>query len=125
MSEKSIEEDDCILSPDFFEIKKLVILIDVQYCELNKKFHKLTNDLYEIKIKWINLKMSNLFRLKSKNSHPDCVLYKGICTAKEHYIGATKRNVEIRWGDHSDINKISEPSKYLKSKPTYAFTWNV
>ena len=36
LSQKSIEEDDYILSPDFFEIKKLVILIDVPYCELNK-----------------------------------------------------------------------------------------
>ena len=36
-----------------------------------------------------------------------------------------KRNVEIRWGDHSDINKIPEPSRDLKRNPTHAFTWNV
>ena len=42
-----------------FEIKKQVILIEVPYWEKNetsskrflKKFHELTNDLYEIKIK--------------------------------------------------------------------------
>ena len=41
-----------------------------------KKFHELTNDLYE---KWITKKMRNLFRLKSKNTQPAC---KEICTCK-------------------------------------------
>ena len=40
--------------------------------------------------------MRNLFRLKSKNPHPACVIYEGICKCKENYIGETKRNVEIR-----------------------------
>ena len=60
-----------ILPPDFFEIKKQVILIEVPYYEKNgtsskgflKKFHELTNNLYEIKIKWITKKMRNLFHL--------------------------------------------------------------
>ena len=125
-SEKSKQEDDYILQSDFFEIKKQVILIEVPYCEKNetssKHLHELTNDLYEIKIKWITKKLRNLFHLKSKNPHPACVIYEGICTCKENYIGETKRNVEIRWEEHSDINKISEPSRHLKSNPTHAFT---
>ena len=36
-----------------------------------------------------------------------------------------KKNFEIRWEEHSDINKISEPSRPLKSNPTHAFTWKV
>ena len=131
-SEKSNEGDDYILLPDFFEIKKQVILIEVPYCEKNetskrflKKFHELTNDLYEIKIKWITKKMKNLFCLKSKNPHPVCAIYEGVCTRKENYIGETKRNVKIRWEEHSDINKISEPSRHLKSNLTHAFTSKV
>ena len=117
----------------FFEIKKQVILIDVPYCEKNetfskrflKKFHEITNDLYEIKKKCYTKKMRNLFRLKSKNPHQACSMYEGVCTCKENYIGETKRNVEIRWVKHSNINEISEPSRHLKSNPTYAFTWKV
>ena len=63
LSEKSYEEDDSILPPEVFEVKNQVILIEVPYCKKNpkkpeiyskrflKKFHELTNDLYEIKIK--------------------------------------------------------------------------
>ena len=130
LSEKSNEEDDYILPPDFYEIKKL-ILIEVPYCEKNEtsskhflqKFHELTNDSYEIQIKWIIKMMTILFRLKSKNLHPACAIYQGICTYKENYIGETKQNVEIRWVEHSDINKISEPSRYLKANSMHAFTW--
>ena len=69
--------------------------------------------------------MRNLFRLKSKSPHQACAMYEGVCTCKENYIGETKRNVEIRLEKHSNINKISEPSRHLKSNPRYAFTWNV
>ena len=71
------------------------MLIEVPYCEKNeasskrflKKFHELTNNLYEIKIKFITKKMRNLFRLKSKNPHPACVIYEEIYTCKEYYTG--------------------------------------
>ena len=55
--------------------------------------------------------MRNLFRLKNKNFHQACAMYEGVCTCKENYIGETKRNVEIRWEEHSGINKRSEPSR--------------
>ena len=48
-----------------------------------------------------------------------------IYICKENYIGESKRNVKTRWEEHLDINKISEPSKHLKSNPTNAFTKNV
>ena len=70
-------------------------------------------------------KMRNQFHLKSKNPHPACAIYEGICTCKENYIGEAKQNVEIPLEKHSYINKISEPSKYLKSNPMPAFTWKV
>ena len=132
-SEKSNEENDYIFPSDFCEIKNQAILIEITYCEKNethsqrflKKFDKLTNDFYEIKIKWITKKMKNLFRLKIKNPHPACVVYEEIHTCEENCIGETKWNVEIRWEEHSDINKVFEPSRHLKSNPTRAFTRNV
>ena len=48
-----------------------------------------------------------------------------MCLCEENYTAETKRNVEIRWEERSDINKISEPSRYLKSNPTHAFTWKI
>ena len=69
--------------------------------------------------------MRNLFRLKSKNCHPACAISEGVCTCKENYVSETKRNVETWWEEHSNINKISEPSRHLKSNPIHAFTWKV
>ena len=56
-------------------------------------------------------KMRNLFCLKSKPPPPppphqaSCAIYEGVCACKENYIGEMKRNVEIRWEEHLDINK--------------------
>ena len=71
LSENPMRKMIYILPPDFFEIKKQVILIEVPYYKKNgtspkgflKKFHELTNNLYEIKIKWITKKLRNLFHL--------------------------------------------------------------
>ena len=69
--------------------------------------------------------MRNQFHLKSKNPHPACAIYEGICTCKENYFGETKQNVGIPLEEHSYINKISEPFKHLKSNPMHALTWKV
>ena len=118
---------------DFFETKKQVILIETPNCEKNetstkrflKNFHDLTNDLYEMKIKWITKKMRNLFRLKSKNPYPAGVIYEGICSCEENHDRETKRIIEIRWYEHSGINKVSEPSRHLNRNPTHVFRWRV
>ena len=46
-----------------------------------------------------------------------------MCICKD--IGEMKRNVEIRWEQHSDINEMSEPSRHLKINPTHIFTLKV
>ena len=50
--------------------------------------------------------MRKVFRLKSKNPHPVCIIYEGICMG-------------------IDIHKISEPSMHLKNNPTHSFTRKV
>ena len=102
LSEKPNEEDDYILPTNFFEIKKQFILTDVLYCEKNKtssiqffkKFHKLTNDLCEIKKKEEE-KTGSPKMTKFVALHSAYIIYEGICTCKENYICETKRNVEI------------------------------
>ena len=46
-----------------------------------------------------------------------------MCSCQESYIGETVRNVEIRWQEHEDTQKDSEPAKHLKNNPTHSFTW--
>ena len=41
------------------------------------------------------------------------------------YIGETKRNVEVRWNEHDNPTKSSEPSKHLRSNNNHCFTWTV
>ena len=130
---KSDGTDDYIIPPGFFDIPKKVVLVDIPYCPKNEEFSKrfmkkvdaFTDNKYDIHIKWITKKVKQLFKLKSRNPHPSCVIYEGVCSCQESYIGETVRNVEIRWQEHEDTQKDSEPAKHLKNNPTHSFTWKV
>ena len=61
-----------------------------------KKFDVFTNNRYDICIKWVINKVKQLFKLKSRNPRLSCVIYDGLCSCQESYIGETVRNVEIR-----------------------------
>ena len=80
-----------------------------------KKFDIFIDNEYNIRIKWITKKVEQLFKLKSRNPHPSCVIYEG----------ETVRTVEIRWQEHEDTQKDSEPAKHQKNNPTHSFTWKV
>ena len=102
--EKSKETYDCIIPPGFFDVPKKVVLVDIRYCPKNEEFAKcfmknfdvFTDNKYDIRIKWITKKVKQLFKLKSRNPHPSCVIYEGVCSCQESYISETARNVEIR-----------------------------
>ena len=79
----------------------------------------------DIRIKWITKRFKQLFKLKSSNPHPSCVVYEGACSCQESYIGETVRNIEIRWQELEDAQEDSEPTKHLKNKPTHSFIWKV
>ena len=66
-----------------------------------------------------------MFKLKSRNPHPSSVIYEGVCSCQESYIGETVRNIEIRWQKREDTQKDSEPAKHLKNNPTHSSTWKV
>ena len=66
-----------------------------------------------------------LFRLKDKVQHISWVIYKGVCSCWETYVGGTIRNCKIRWDEHNDVNKISEPAKHLVRNIEHEFSWCV
>ena len=59
------------------------------------------------------------------NEIKTCVIYKGNCSCGSRYIGETKRNAEVRWNEHNNPTKSSEPSKHLRSNINHYFTWAV
>ena len=76
-------------------------------------------------ITWKARNIRSLFPLKDKNDSKLCIIYKGDCSCGSRYIGETKRNEEIRWNEHSNPTKTSEPSKQLQSNINHYFTWAV
>ena len=116
-----------------FEITKHFIFIEIPYCELNeikskhflKKFHKFTNNSFRMVITWKTRNIRSLFPLKDKNDYKSCVIYKGDCSCGSRYIGETKRNAEVRWNEHNNPTKSSEPSKHLRSNINHYFVWVV
>ena len=118
---------------DVLDIPKLLVLAEILFCPRDqtvskrfiKKFHELTNHSYEIRTKWITKKVKQLFKLKSRNPHPACVMYEGVCACEQKYIGETGRNVELRWEQNENIPKDSEPAKHLKENLSQKFFWKI
>ena len=110
-----------IIPPSLFEITKPFVIVEIHYRELNefkskhflKKFHKFTNNSFRMVITWKTRNIRSLFPLKDKNDYKSCVIYKGDCSCGSRYIGETKRNAEVRWNEHNNPTKSSEPSKHL------------
>ena len=118
-------QDDYIIPPDFFDVPKPLVLAEIPYClrhetlskRFIKKFHDFTHNSYEIRIKWITKKVKQLFKLKSKNPHLSCVIWEGVFV--------TRRNVELRWEEHENTSKDSEPAKHLKENLSHKFSWKI
>ena len=116
-----------------FEIAKPFIFVEILYCELNeiklnhflRKFQKFTNNSFKMVITWKTRNMQSLFPLKDKNDYKLCVIYKEDCSYGPRYIGETKHNAEVRWNEHNNPTKISEPSKHLRININQYFTWAV
>ena len=90
-----------------------------------KKLKVFTKEKYDFRIAWKTKKIKQLFTLKEKNPDPSCKIYEGVyegvCSCKENYISETKRNVIIRWYEHENPKKDSEPAKYPFQHPNYVF----
>ena len=87
---------------------------------MSTKFIKrLTNNSHKIKIKWITNKVKRFFKLKSRNAHPACAIYDGVCICEQTYIGETRRNVELRWEEHENTSKCSETANDLQEPSSF------
>ena len=72
---------------------------------------------------WNTPKIQPLFWLRDKVQHLSCVIFKGICSCGERYFGEIIRNCKIRWDEHNDVNKSSEPAKHLARNIDHEFSW--
>ena len=63
-----------------------------------------------------------MFPLKKKSDYKSCGIYKGYCSCGSRYIGKIKRNAKVRWNEHNNPTKSSEPSKHLRSNISQCFT---
>ena len=70
-------------------------------------------------------KVKQLFKPKNKNPHRLCVIYEGTCAWNRTCISDTKRHARIKWDEHEDPRKESEPAKHLRSHPGHSFSWKV
>ena len=130
---KECGDESFIIPTSLFEIAKPLIFVEIPYRELNeikskhflKKFHKFTNNSFRMVITWKTRNIRPLFPLKDKSNYKSCVIYKGDCYCGSRYIGETKRNAKVRWNEHNNPTKSSEPSKHLQSNINHYFTWAV
>ena len=114
------EEAEMIIPKGFFEQPKVFIMFEIPYCSKNElvakrllqKFHEFTKNTYDVAIKWVTRTVKSLFSLKDKNPYPSCVIYEGTCNCGENYIGETVRNASVRWNEHEEPKKDSEPEKH-------------
>ena len=122
-----------ITPADLFEESKPVILVEIPYCEENEnafkhfieKFKAFTNQRYRIVIKWTTRKVKSLSNVKSINSHPSCVIYRGKCSCREEYIRETERNVEKRCSQHNNSTEKTEPARHLSNDIGHLFAWEI
>ena len=122
---KECGDESFIILTSLFEIAKPLIFVEIPYCELKeiiskhflKEFHKFNNS-FRILITWKTRNIQSLFLIKDKNNYKSCLIYKRDCSCGSRSIGETKRNVELRWIEHNNTTKSSEPSKYLRTTST-------
>ena len=124
---------DYIIPPDFFDEPTPTATIEIPFCEKNeqavkpflKKLDIFTKGRLNIRVIWKTKKVKQLFSLKDKNPYPACIIYEGQCTCGTKYIGETKRNAIVRWSEHNNPLKDSEPSRHLRDHLDHVFQWKI
>ena len=124
---KSVK-DEPIIPEWLFEDRRSVV-IHVPYCELNEnevrkftdKLSIFTKDKFKFVIVWQTRKIRSLFPLKDKSKYPSCVIYEGVCSCGEVYIGEMDRNCDVRWDEHDTPTEKSDPAKHLLKNTTHKF----
>ena len=132
---RDFRHDECeeVLIPSWLFEDRPTKYIRLPFCENNEHVSKVflqrlnifTNDKFIFKIIWETRKIRSLLPLKDKVTHKSSVIYQGICSCGEKYIGETVRLAEIRFREHDNPKKTSEASKHLRNKPNHQFEWEI
>ena len=114
---KECGDESFIIPTSLLENAKPFTFVEIPCCKLNKIkpkhflkiFHKFTNNSFRMVIRWKTRNIRSLSPFKDKNDCKSCVVYKGDCSCGSRYIGETKHNAEVRWNEHNNPTKSSEP----------------
>ena len=123
--------DEELMIPRWLFDKKKIIAINLPFSSKNEHFSKkfceklefYTNGKVKFNIIWATRKIKSLLKIKDNVKDLNCVVYHGICSCRNNYIGETIRNVVTRIYEHEQPNAKSEPSKHLKNNPGHQFDW--
>ena len=83
-----------------------------------------TNYKVKSNIIWSTRKIKSLFNNKDNVKHMSCIIYYGVCSCGQDYVGETIRNASIRWNEHNTgKDKNSDCAKHLKDNYNHEFSW--
>ena len=125
--------DEELMIPRWLFDERKTIAINMTFLNKNEHFSKkfceklefYTNGKVKFNIIWSMRKIKSLFKIKDNVEHLSCVVYHGICSCGNNYIGETIRNVVTRINEHEQPNSKSEPFKHLKNNPRHQFNWMI
>ena len=113
--------------------ERKTIAINLSFSNKNEHFSKKiceklefhTNGKVKFNVIWSTRKIKSLFKIKGNVKHLSCVVYHGICSCGNNYIGETIKNVVTRIDELKQPNGKSEPSKQFKNNPGHQFNWMI
>ena len=125
--------DEELMIPRWLFDERKTIAINVPFSNKNEHFSKkfceklefYTNGKVKFNIIWATRKIKSLFKIKDNVKHLSCVIYQGICSCGNNYIGETVRNAVTRIDEHEQPNGKSEPSKHIKNNTGHKFDWMI
>ena len=88
---------------------------------LSKKLKWFTKEKYSFVTIWKTKNIRSLFNFKDKMRHVQSVVYERKSNYGKNHIGETGWNIMIKWDEHSDIDKHSEPAKHFYQLPAHSF----
>ena len=113
--------DEELMIPKWLFDERKTIAINLPFSNKNEHFSKIffeklefyTNGKVKFNIIGSTRKIKSLFKIKDNVKNLSCVVYHGICSCGNDYIGETIKNVVTRIDEHAQPNSKSKPSKHM------------
>ena len=126
------EKEDLLILTSLFE-KKKEVSFQIPFCKRNEskisriidKLEAFTNYKVKFRYFWKTRNVRSLFVLRDPVIHKANVIYKGTCSCSKFCVGETKRNTEVRWGEHCFTKKMSEVGDHLLLNPGHTVNWKI